>query len=69
MPTKFHRLSTLELAKIARTWSSGSNVAGPHWAYHFLGGTAYDFSFQGDYQGGRYSIVLVCQVWQVARVE
>ena len=23
------------------------------------GGTAYDFSFQGDYQGGRYSIILV----------
>ena len=46
MPTKFHKLSTLELAKIARTWSFGSNIAGPHWAYHFLGGTAYDFSFR-----------------------
>lgn len=39
------------------------------WAYHFLGGTAYDFSFQGDYQGGRLLHRPRCQVWQVARVE
>ena len=35
MPAKYNRLSTLELAKIARTWSSGSDIAGPLWASLF----------------------------------